>query len=159
MSAEDAHDPYLTQKVLGQELTGAADLLNPTGKRGLLGAVESCVEAMSLGLKSSVIQERMRARDIRPESVTSMKQMLEVIGNDDVLRQEFADAILGSAVLYSDYLKYSDEAIRAVCGKGIDELFPGRPENATALPHYGAALRAGTPPLEIWRHARAVAGY
>lgn len=152
-------DPVLTRKVLGQELTAAADLLSPTSKRGLLGSIEHCVEVMCLGLKDRVIQERMQVRGINPTAITSMEQMLVIIGEDNTLRQGFTDTLVGNSKFVSDYLKYSDYAIRAACGKGIDELFPGRAENATALSQYGVVLHAGMTPLEIWRQARITAGY
>lgn len=155
----DPSDPYLTQKVLGQELTAAADLLSPTSMRGLLGSFEYYVENMGLGLKGRIIQERMQARGIDRDNITSMEQMLKVIEGDDVLQQRFASAITEGAAFLSDYLVYSDEAIRTVCGRGIDALFPGRAENSSELGRYGDLLHAGVSPVEIWRQARVVAGY
>jgi hypothetical protein len=152
-------DPDLTRAVLGQELTAAADLLGPTGPRGPLGAVEYSVESLCLVQKDQVVQERLRAHGVDPASVTTMEQMFELIGQDEVLRGAFADTVAGQSKFFSDYLKYSDEAIRATCGKGIDDLFPGRVQNAATLAQYAEALRAGENPQAIWGHARVLAGY
>jgi hypothetical protein len=153
------NDPKLTRAVLGQELTAAADFLGPTSPRGPLGAIEYSVEVMCLGQKNQIIQERLRLQGIEPTSVTSMDELFDLIAQDEVLRSAFADIVAGQAAFFSDYLKFSDEAIRAACGKGIDDLFPGRLENAAILAQYAESLQAGEHPITIWQQARVWAGY
>ena len=145
--------------VLEQELTAAADLLGPTRPRGPLGAVEYSVESLCLAQKEGVVQQRLRAQGIEPASITDTAQLLDVIAEDEVLRGAFADTVAGQSKFFSDFLRYSDEAIRTVCGQSIDDLFPGRLENAATLAQYAEALRAGEHPRAVWQHARQLAGY
>lgn len=158
-------DQVLLYDVLGQELTAGADLLGAAyigpddQRRGPLGVVEYSVESMCLVQKNGIIQARLRAHGLNPASVKSFETMLEVIELDETLRTEFINTIAGQAQFLADYLKYSDQAIRRVCGKGIDDLFPGRLQNAAVMAEYTTALRKGASPRAIWLRARKLAGY
>ena len=105
----DRTNPAATEVVLGQELSAAADLLGPTGPRGPLGAIEYSVESLCLAQKDQVVQQRLRAHGIDPTTVTSMDQLFDLIGQDEVLRGAFADTVAGQSKFFSNYLKFSDK--------------------------------------------------
>lgn len=151
-------DPAALRAVLGQELTAAADLLGTTSRRGPLGALEYSLESLCLIQKGQIMQERLRAHNMEPTDITDLDQLLDFVGQDEVLRTQFADTVEGQSRFFAN-LTFSDEAIRAACGKGIDELFPGRLGNAGMLAWYTGALRDGTSPRAIWELARTFAGY
>lgn len=150
-------DPALTRTVLGQELIAVADLFHLTSLRGSLGAVEYAVERLCLIQKDRLMQKTLQAYDIEPAN-TNISQLLDLIGHDQTLRRAFADDIAESAKFYAG-LKFSDEAIRTACGYGIDDLFPGRMQNAHTLSGYASELQAGEEPRIIWWRAQKHAGY
>ncbi len=152
-------DDYWLQDVLAQELTAAADLFGATTRRGPLGAIEYCVESMCLRQKDQVLQRRLRALGQDASVGLTMAELLAIIDTDDELADAFEGAVSSQVAFFANYLNYSDTAIRHVCGSGVDELFPGRLENADIMAGYYDALVAGASAQSVWLHARGMAGY
>jgi hypothetical protein len=155
----DPHNPAALRDVLGQELTTTADLLGAITERGRLGAIEYTIESLCLKQNGSIVQERLRAQGIEPASIISMQQMLEVVDQDPILREIFVDATVKEVKFVRDHLSYSDRIIRKLCGKGIDQLFPGRQDNVTRQVQYLRLLQENASSVSIWQKARQVAGY
>jgi hypothetical protein len=155
----DPNNEELQHAVLGQELLGAADLLSLTHPRGPVGSVENIVEIMASNVSERMLQVTLQAREISTTGEVSMEQILDVIGEDDTLRAKFTELMGGQSGFFTGF-RYSDRVIRAACGQGIDDLFPGRAENATVLVGFTDRLRNGTiSPREVWQEARTRAGY
>jgi hypothetical protein len=163
--AANPGNPVVLQQALNRELIGAADLLSPSSVRGPLGTIEYAVERMFLhspapqGIESQPAQRRLAELGIQVADIASMEQMMEVISGDPVLQSTFTKVLEGDPVFYADQLKYSDRLIRQACGQGIDDLFPLREANSSTLALHVLRLHSGRTPLDIWRLARAHAGY
>jgi hypothetical protein len=156
----DPDNPEATRAILVQELVAAADLLSSVSERGPLGAIEYSFESLCFNQNNQAVQEHLRTQGIDPDSITSMEQFVDVVGDDPALRESFAKLIAGQKAFFTTYLKYSDEAIRAACGRGIDDLFPLRQRNADILEQFAEGLENGTEtPRSVWEKARALAGY
>ena len=152
-------DPEVQRAVLGQELVAAADLLSLTHPRGPVGSVENIVETMASNVNDRMLQAALQARDIDTTGEAPMEQILDIIGEDATLRAKFSELMDGQSGFFTGF-QYSDRAIRAACGQGIDDLFPGRAENAATLTGYADALRSDSiSPKGIWQQARVRAGY
>lgn len=152
-------DPDLQQIVLGQELMAAADLLSLTHVRGPVGAVENVVESLCSNQSGRALQGVLSTRGLKTTGVTSIGELLDVIGENDALRAKFTEMIDGQSKFFGGF-QFSDEAIQTVCGHGIDELFPGRANNIAELNTYTEALRSEErSPKEVWQQARSRAGY
>jgi hypothetical protein len=155
---ETHSDSIALRSVLGQELVAAADLLRLSLAQGALGAVVYSVEMMCLQQYGQPLQKRLHEMEVAPFNITTMEEMFVLIGKDDALREVFKTKVAGQEAFFADYLRYSDRAIRFVCGKGIDELFAGgRDRNIEVVSNYVMALEAGATPLEIWEDARRMA--
>lgn len=151
------NNPDIEHAILVQELVAAADLLGPTGARGTLGAIENCLEQLCLNDKNRTLQQRLTGlgTTLNNGETVDMEQLLTLIGRDALLKDEFTKGVAGQAAFFSQFLKYSDRAIRlATGGRGIDDLFPGRAENAARLAQFHEALTSGDlEPLDVWRTA------
>ena len=156
----DSDDPADQRSLLGQELIAAADLLSLTCTRGLLTSVENAVEALASNANGRALQRALAARGMSAEGAVGMEQILDVIGQDEALRRQFAECMAGSASFFRRF-QFSDRAIRRTAGgKGIDDLFPGRVENAVVLAGLADALRRDIlSPVAVWRQTRHRAGY
>lgn len=156
----DPENPDLQQSILGQELLAAADLLSPTSPRGTLGAIENVLEGLASNASGRALQQALEARGIPLTGTVEVGQILDVIGEDEELRTQFTNSMNGQANFFGGF-QYSDREIRKVTGgQGIDDLFPGRAENAAVLTGFTEALRNGTAsPRDVWQQARVRAGY
>jgi hypothetical protein len=130
--------------VLAQEITAAADLLSLTAPRGPLGSVEMVSESLCLRQRGRMVQTRLPLA----ASINSVPWLLDCVDRDAELRAAFAEGIAGQIAFYSGH-RYSDTRIRAVCGAGIDDLFPGRPGNVETLELF-AGLLAEHGARELW---------
>ena len=144
--------------LLVQELVAAADLLGPTGSRGPLGALEYCVEQLCLEQKGRLTQERLGSQGTEINTLSSIEDMLGQIDSDPVLKAAFIETASGQAKFFTDFLKYSGVAIKSTCGKGIDDLFPGRRQNATLLERFYLALQQGQSVSTVWQQAKDMSG-
>jgi hypothetical protein len=157
---EDPANSRLIKNVLGQEIITGADLLNPTSRRAALGSIEHTVESMCLSREDKVLNQRLEQLGIDIASLGSIEDILTIIGDDEVLRQKFIEQCSGEASFFRDHIKYSDTVIRQVTGgKGIDDLSPGREDNATIMDRFVEELHQGRHPVHIWKEARRIAGY
>lgn len=154
---ENPNDPEIVQSLLNQELVAGGDWLGPTTPRGPLGAIEYAVEILFLKQRDQIGQKRLRTRGIEPASIQNMEQMMQIIGDDEVLSEIFTELVAEQGVFFKRHLRYSDKAIRSVCGKGIDELFPGRMPNGAILDTAAVALkRKEEKPITVWKGARSL---
>lgn len=144
--------------LLVQELVAAADLLGPTGSRGPLGALEYCVEQLCLEQKGRLTQERLGSQGTETSTLSSIEDMLGQIDSDPALKAAFIETVSGQARFFADFLEYSDATIKSVCGKGIDDLFPGRRQNATMLEGFHLDLQQGQSVSTIWQQAKDLSG-
>ncbi len=142
------------QGSLNQELVAAADLLGLTTRRGPLGGLEYCIESLSMHQKSQLIQKRLHIEEPYFTEITNIQAMLEFIDGDRELRDALSDTMAGQSKFFKEFVSYSDKTIKMVCGKGIDELFPGRMENGDIMQGFSDDLRAGKSVKEIWEAAR-----
>lgn len=151
-SVDYDQDPEL---VLAQELTAAADLLSLAVRRGPLSSLEHVTEALGLHQHGRIIQRRLPAAT----SINNLLWLLDCIDGDTELRAAFAASVQGQARFYEGH-QYSDRYIRELCGgAGIDDLFPGRAENAETLRIFVGLLDDGHTPAELWHQSRVIAGY
>lgn len=151
-SVDYDQDPEL---VLAQELTANADLLSLAVRRGPLSSLEHVAEALALRQHGRIIQRRLPAAT----SINNLLWLLDCIGGDTELRAAFVTSVEGQARFYEGH-RYSDRHIRELCGgAGIDDLFPGRAENAETLRIFVGLLGEGHTPGELWHQARVIAGY
>lgn len=135
---------HTARAILAQEITAAADLLSLTAPRGPLGSVEMVSESLCLRQRGRMVQRRLPMA----ASINSVPWLLDCIDTDPELRAAFAEGIAGQIAFFSGH-RYSDARIRAVCGAGIDELFPGRPGNVETLELFAGLLEEhGT--RELW---------
>lgn len=155
----DPDDPKLSRIALGKELVAGGDLLSTTTKRGPLASIEHTAECMCWLRFDRILPRRLEALGIVPASIETIEAMLIVIGDDDILREQFVTLMAEQSVFYSRFVRFSDTAIRRACGQGVDDVSPGRLTNAVILDDYTAQLRDGVPPVDLWRQARELAGY
>ncbi len=139
---------------LGQELLAAADLLSPTTPRGPLGAFEYCIESLSFHQAGQVMKGQLVASGLTTRDVLDMPTLLSFIGNNQKLLEALKQVMAGQSKFFKEHLSYSDTSIKLVCGKGIDDMFPGRMANGDTLQDFSDALQAGMSPLEIWHTAK-----
>ena len=144
------------QCALGQELVAAADLLSPTTPRGPLGAFEYCVELLSTRQNNQLTQAQLSERGLAVADIPTMHTMLAFIDSDAVLRDALNKMMTGQARFFKEFISYSDSTIKMVCGKGIDELFPGRLLNGDIIQGLSEDLRAGKSAQEVWESARRI---
>lgn len=136
--------------LLTQELVAAADLLGATTTRGPLGALEYCVELLSLQQSDQKVQKRLAACQVSAADITRMDTMLAFIDYDPDMAAAFKKNITGQSKFFRELLRFSDSSIRQACGKGIDQLFPGRLENGLILERFSKALDEGATATELW---------
>jgi CRP-like cAMP-binding protein len=151
--SSNIEDPQ-TRNMLVSELTAAADLLGPSSLRGPLGAIEYCVEQLCLNDKGRLLQKSLGNDMGFGDGPVNMQTILQKINDTPILKNKFIDLVKGQSEFYSNFLKYSDQAIRGATGWfGITDLFPGLKENAKILEGYYQDLTkedSPTAPLSIW---------
>ncbi|MEV4241749.1 hypothetical protein AB0J47_42145 [Nocardia sp. NPDC049737] len=141
--------------VLAQEVTAAADLLSLAHRRGPLSSLEMVCEGLCLHQHGRLVQQRL---GWAATSITGPAWLLDVIEVDAELRAAFIESVIGQSKFFAGF-RFSDHAIREVCGSGIDDLFDGRESNASMLEIFAGLLRDGHSPREVWNCARDMAGY
>jgi hypothetical protein len=151
-SLPDSSDSVRLQRLLGQELLAAADLLGLASPRGPLCSTEYAVESLCYTQKGRPLQTRLQEMGVNLADITSMTELFELIDQDKELRQMFLESFTAGA-RFTEQLTYSDRAIREACGRGIATLFPGHQETTTVLNRYTEQLQ-GAPPSTIWQLAR-----
>lgn len=100
-------------------------------------------------MKGQLVASGLTTRD-----VLDMPTLLSFIGNNQKLLEALKQVMAGQSKFFKEHLSYSDTSIKLVCGKGIDDMFPGRMANGDTLQDFSDALQAGMSPLEIWHTAK-----
>ena len=139
---------------LNQELVAAADLFGPTTNRGPLGALEYCIESLSTVQKNNITQDRLATKGVSLGSISTIQELISFIDNDEELRAALSDTLTGQSKFFKEFITYSDKTIRLVCGKGIDDLFPGRLINGDILQGFSDDMKAGKSAAEIYEEAQ-----
>lgn len=143
-----------SSNLLVQELVAAADLLSSNGPRGPLGALEYSVEQLCFEQKGRLTQTRLGSLGIATSTLSDIESMLGQIDTDPVLKAAFTETLAGQVKFFADFLEYSDVTIKSACGKGIDDMFPGRPQNTDILKHFHHSLQEGQSVTMIWQQAK-----
>lgn len=149
-------DPLVIHRVLGQEVVAAADLLSPTTKRGPLGALEFSIEMLTQ--QDRTVHERLLEQEGHISEVGN-QALFDLIDTDKAVRDRFAELVAAQPMFFAKGLVYSDKVIQRVCGKGIDDLFPGRSRSTRVLQSYSDMFQQGASVNSLWRRARLHAGY
>ncbi|MFI8977508.1 hypothetical protein ACIGO9_31830 [Nocardia asteroides] len=142
-----------SRAVLAQEVTAAADLLSLTSRRGPLSALEMVCESLTTPSYDRIVHRQFAAAT----AIHEPAWLLDCISGDPILTCKFRQGLHAQVEFFLTH-RFSDPHIRQACGLGIDELFPGRADNADVLAEYITLLNDHTP-RELWNVARTNAGY
>ncbi|HSX15254.1 MAG TPA: hypothetical protein VLF40_00520 [Candidatus Saccharimonadales bacterium] len=141
------------QTVLGQQILAAADLLSPATRRGALGSMEWTLEESGLGSKDRVLQTALAEAGLEPADVPDLATLHAFVDAAPQLKARFAASLRGQAG-WIEGLRYTDSAIRAVCGAGIDDMFPGgRMQTAANLRMVADLADRGVAMASLWQVA------
>lgn len=140
------------KSVLGQEIAACSDLLSIVLPRGPRGGLENIIESLGMSSQDHALQKALLAANIDAEQITTPDDMMAFIETTPGLKERFIAGLNGQ-VWFTTNFAFSDQAIRAVCGAGIDQLFPGRARNIEINKNFVRQVQNGVPLTKIWHQA------
>jgi hypothetical protein len=146
-------------QVAVQELVAGADLLSIATRWGPTEGVRYAAESLGFHSFGQVAGRWCDQQHLKLGAVTAAEVFFRAMRPGTDLAAHFLTFMRGEEKYMQTGFRFSDRGLHTLCGKGIDQLFPGRGRNAQWMAVATAALEAGElTPHQVWVKALAHAG-